>query len=64
MRGFGVVLTNFMTAILCSSATIMLIEKAISSRGLKLTNITKYIITSMTIIISGVICGKIIAFIN
>ncbi|MFU0824340.1 MAG: DUF2214 domain-containing protein [Clostridium sp.] len=56
-------LNKFFIDILCGFALIELIERKIRLRGFKLTSLTKYIISTASVIVSGIIFGLIFAII-
>lgn len=64
MNGFKECVNKLFIDILCGFALIKLIDKNISVYGFKLSNMTKSIISLMSITLSGMIFGIIIAYIN
>lgn len=64
MKEVGVVIVHFVIAILCSGLIISVIERAIASEGFKLTDTSKYIISVIIILLSGILCGQVIVLIS
>ncbi|MBE6043359.1 MAG: hypothetical protein E7216_03825 [Clostridium thermopalmarium] len=56
-------LSKFFVDILCGFALIELIERKIRLHGFKLTSLTKYIISTTSVIVSGIIFGLIFVII-
>lgn len=64
MNGFKECLNKLFIDILCGFALIKLIDKNISVYGFRLSSITKRIISVMSITISGIIFGVLMAYIK
>ncbi|MEA4826809.1 hypothetical protein [Clostridium sp. JNZ J1-5] len=64
MKEIGLIIINFIVASLIASTIICLIERSILIKGFKLTDISKYIIFGIILIISGIAWGQIMAYFN
>jgi hypothetical protein len=64
VRAVGLIITNFIMAMLVGALSVYLIDKLITSKGFKLTNISKYIIFSIIVIVTGILSGQMIVYLN
>lgn len=64
MKEIGLIIINFIVASLIASTIICLIERRILIKGFKLTDISRYIIFGIILIISGIAWGQIMAYFN
>lgn len=64
MKELVLIIMDFIVAMFSGSMIIFLVEFSIEKQGLKLTGLSKYMIFAMIVILSGIICGRIMVFLN
>lgn len=62
MGPIGLIIINFIMAMALGKLIVSMIDKVIIAKGFKLSNMSKYIIFSALVIISGIICGQMIVY--
>jgi hypothetical protein len=62
MKAIGLIIINFMMAMLLGRLIVSMIDKQITAKGFRLSNMSKYIIFSTLVIISGILCGQMIVY--